>query len=366
MPLEPPVISTWAPASLVTPRIVPRAPGVRSTHDEGRPLPGQRDRRDLRPVRRAVRRAAPGRGHDAGHHRPRRPDDRLLPRRHRGAHPGRQRDPRAAPGLRARHRPRPGGRRGDGGAARAQRRPRRRGRALPGPQRARQPDAAHPGLLRPRAPPRRPRTGRRSAPRLALVPQALDGFRTDPPGRRAPGHRRRPAPGRRLRAAGRHLGRGQRRRHPVLPHAGREARRVGDRRHGLARPPRRRRRPRDAGLRGVRPLPRRRVPAPRGRGRRRGRHPLRAVGPGVERHRARPGRHVRVGMGRAAPHRARDAARRRADHARPHRPRGDRPPRARPHAHDRGRRRVPRVAPGPARLARSTRSTACTSTSPSR
>ncbi len=101
------------------------------------------------------------------------------------------------------------------------------------------------------------------------------------------------------------------------------------------------RRARDRGVRSGRPVPRRGVPAARRRGRRRRRGALRAVGRDVQRDRPRPGRDVRVGLGGAAPHRARDGHRRGADPARRVRRRRDRAPRERPDTCDRRCRRVP-------------------------
>ena len=75
-----------------------------------------------------------------------------------------------------------------------------------------------------------------------------------------------------------------------------------------------------------------------------GRGAVRGLGPGVQRHRARPRRDLRLGMGRAAPHRARDGHRRRADPSRRAAGRGHRAARDRSAALDRGRGR--RCAPG--------------------
>ena len=89
--------------------------------------------------------------------------------------------------------------------------------------------------------------------------------------------------------------------------------------------------------------------------------------PRLQRHRARPRRDVRVGLGGALPHRGTRCARSR-ERILPGAAgrRGDRAPRDRPEPRHRGRRRVPALDPGAARHARSPSSTARTSTSPSR
>ena len=181
------------------------------------------------------------------------------------------------------------------------------------------------------------------AERMALVPQGLVEHRGRAGRGRGAGHRRGAPPGGGLHQAGRHLGRASTRSTPPFFLA------LVDE-YDASRP---RRRPRSAT--GSRRSATRATEAYASLGRFLveeyaphaserdpvGPRALRAVRAGLQRHRARPRRDLRVGMGRAAPHRARDGPGRRADHPRRRRRHGDRAPRDRPGARDRGRRRVP-------------------------
>ena len=188
-----------------------------------------RRRRDRRPLRRAPREPRPGRRDHGRHRGPRHRDDRLLPRRSRGAHGARPGDVAFARCADAEHRARADRRGDDGRPALDQRRALRARGAPPRPQRARLPGPGDPAGLRPDADRHRARLGDHRGPRRAGARGALE-----PAGRvrrrHRAGPRRRAPPGRRLRAAGGGVDRHRRVEHPaVLPEPRRAVRRVGHR-----------------------------------------------------------------------------------------------------------------------------------------
>ena len=208
--------------------------------------------------------------------------------------------------MRGRHRQRPDRGCGDDGTAPGHGRPVRSGRAPPRPAGDRQPGAARSGRASTSWRTTPPRTGRSSAPAWPASRTRVAGFEAalrEGIARGIVASRRQALACAR---AGRNLERRRRPTSATSPIAIPANRRLADAAEA-ARP---------SAYAQLGAVPSRRVRAGGGSGRPGRRRALRAVGARVQRHRPRSRGDVRLGMGRALPHRGRDAARRRTHPAR--------------------------------------------------